>query len=147
MTITIFETMPKDFKPTLEVSAVYLDVNGKFLILQRAANKSEGKTWGMPAGKIDAHETPEEGAYRELFEETGIRLAPESLKNSAALYGVKMGFHYIYYMFGVKLGRMPEVTISDEHIAYQWATVSEIADLEMMEGAHEALRIHLLRFN
>jgi 8-oxo-dGTP pyrophosphatase MutT (NUDIX family) len=36
--------------------------------------------WGMPGGHLDPGEDPEAGAYRELEEETGVRLAPGTLE-------------------------------------------------------------------
>jgi ADP-ribose pyrophosphatase YjhB (NUDIX family) len=38
-----------------------------------------GRAWSLPAGLIKRGELPAAGAARELYEETGIRLAPEDL--------------------------------------------------------------------
>ena len=35
--------------------------------------------WGLPAGLLKKREEPIDGAARELFEETGVRLAPDDL--------------------------------------------------------------------
>jgi 8-oxo-dGTP diphosphatase len=38
-----------------------------------------GRGWGLPAGLLKKHEDPAVGAARELFEESGLRLAPADL--------------------------------------------------------------------
>ncbi len=39
-----------------------------------------GEFWNVPSGMIEAHETPSQGAARELAEETGVRVAPHCLQ-------------------------------------------------------------------
>jgi 8-oxo-dGTP pyrophosphatase MutT (NUDIX family) len=41
--------------------------------------------WGLSGGHLDPGEDPEAGAYRELEEETGVRLAPGTLQKFAEL--------------------------------------------------------------
>jgi ADP-ribose pyrophosphatase YjhB (NUDIX family) len=61
--------------PLFLVSAgVYLERDGKILILERAAGALIG-FWSLPGGLLDAGESPEDGARRELFEEAGLRPA------------------------------------------------------------------------
>src|SRR5262249_17308094 len=61
--------------PLFLVSAgVYLERDGKILILERAAGAMIG-FWSLPSGLLDAGELPEDGARRELYEEAGLRPA------------------------------------------------------------------------
>jgi len=48
---------------------------GRLLLLRQPP----GRGWGLPAGLLKHHEEPAVGAARELFEESGVRLAPEAL--------------------------------------------------------------------
>ncbi len=70
--LEIHEIVPEGFTPQVQVAACYLEINNKRLLLQRAhANLEPGK-WGVPGGKLEKDETPENAAKRELLEEMGI---------------------------------------------------------------------------
>ena len=43
----------------------------KVVLVKRAANFSEGGKWAIPGGFLDQDETTQQGALRELLEETG----------------------------------------------------------------------------
>lgn len=52
--------------------AVFIeDDKGRLLLLQQAS-EIKGNKWGPPAGGLEAHEDPTEGAIRECLEETGL---------------------------------------------------------------------------
>ncbi len=56
----------------------------KFLLCRRAIEPRRG-FWTIPAGYLEMHETPEDGARREAFEEAGAEL---ELKGLLAVYTV-----------------------------------------------------------
>lgn len=47
----------------------------KVLMQHRAPWTNRGGTWALPGGALDVNETPEQGALRETFEETGIDIS------------------------------------------------------------------------
>ena len=59
---------------TYEVALVLLiDRSGAVLLQHRDGNTSVSPNqWGLPGGRIEPGETPEEAARRELLEETGL---------------------------------------------------------------------------
>jgi ADP-ribose pyrophosphatase YjhB (NUDIX family) len=57
---------------------------GSYLLCRRAIEPRRG-FWTIPAGYLEMHETPEDGARREAFEEAGAELA---LKGLLAVYTV-----------------------------------------------------------
>lgn len=61
---------PAPPRPICAVLAVVAR-EGQVLLVQRA-NPPDAGLWGFPGGKLDAGETLEQGALRELHEETGI---------------------------------------------------------------------------
>lgn len=63
-------------KPVIGVGIMVMDESGRLLLGERIKS-DEAPSWCFPGGKIDAHESFEQSAARELFEETGL-LIPES---------------------------------------------------------------------
>jgi|GEM_PF-152253 len=61
--------------PLLGAVAVIFDEHGRVLLSERA----DGRGWNLPAGFVDAEESPEEGAVRETREETGLEVVTERL--------------------------------------------------------------------
>jgi ADP-ribose pyrophosphatase len=55
------------------VNVVARTVEGQFLIVRQVRHGTGESTWEIPAGAIDAGESPQEAAERELLEETGYR--------------------------------------------------------------------------
>ena len=52
--------------------------SGRILMCKRAREPYSGK-WCVPSGFLEQGETLEEGAARETYEETGVRLEPDAL--------------------------------------------------------------------
>lgn len=141
MSIQIFEKKPADFVVRVEIAGVYVNVNGRILYLQCAPHKPEPGAWGVPAGKLEANESPDLGAARELWEETGIQAS--DLLSLGVLYLRKPGIDYAYHLFGVHFDSEPQVILSEEHTAYQWITREEAAEMPLMLGALFALDTYL----
>jgi 8-oxo-dGTP pyrophosphatase MutT (NUDIX family) len=120
--------------------AVYVNVNGKLLVLERAPDKSEPLTWGIPGGKLEADEETADGAIRELFEETGIDVVNEpSFESLGPLFIRKPEIEYTFHLFGVHLDKAPSVILSAEHVAYKWVAYQETYQLKLMQGARYVL--------
>jgi len=64
-----------------------------FLLCRRAArmNRHPGQ-WALPGGKIDADESVEAAALREVEEELGLQLDPASVLGRLDDYGTRSGF-------------------------------------------------------
>lgn len=96
--------------------------DGRFLLLLRPTG-----TWDPPAGRLQPGEVFEQGAVREVYEETGLLVAPRRIlatwvgesPNGGLLAAVTYA------------GRVPdpEVRISHEHLDHRWATVEEWLEL------------------
>lgn len=140
MQTTVHETKPQGFKPVVEIAACYLEIDGQLLLLECSPSKPESGKWGVPAGKLEADETPEQAAKRELFEETGILTKDSQLQAIGSLYIRKPHIDYTYHLFQITLQTKPEVRLSNEHPNYIWALPAEIETLPLMAGAFEALQ-------
>lgn len=56
----------------LGVSGLVTNKAGEWLVVKKKYGGLKGK-WSLPAGFVDANETADEAAIREVFEETGIK--------------------------------------------------------------------------
>ena len=66
------------------VAGSVVSVDGKIMLCRRAIEPRKGY-WTLPAGFLELHETPEEGAQREAWEEARARIAINAL---LAVYSV-----------------------------------------------------------
>lgn len=67
-----FDDMPPDYRPC--AGAVVFNGGGLVFMGRRADLPTDAEhAWQLPQGGLDAGESPEAAARRELFEETGIR--------------------------------------------------------------------------
>jgi len=75
-----------------------LPIEGNFCYLERQYRFAVGEwIYEVPAGTIDPGETPEETAYRELIEETGM--ATESLISRGKIYPAPGYTDEVIYLF------------------------------------------------
>jgi len=92
--------------------------DGRMLLLQRPAG-----TWEPPAGRLQPGESFEEGATRELYEETGILIPPGRIVATWVGKAPSGGHLASVTYAGRAVGE--EVTLSDEHLDHRWVTFEE----------------------
>ncbi|MER8060065.1 MULTISPECIES: NUDIX domain-containing protein [unclassified Streptomyces] len=91
------DDQPKALKPALEsmtllVAAVIVHdkATNRVVLLQRSENaKFAQGMWDLPVGKGEPGEPITETAVRELYEETGLTVKPESLKVAHIIHGAR----------------------------------------------------------
>ena len=86
---TVRPTCPKCgyvwYRNPVPAAGVVLVENGRVLLVKRRWDPRAG-SWCLPAGFMEAGETPEQTAVRELEEETGV------IAQLTGLFGVYAGF-------------------------------------------------------
>jgi len=66
------------------VSAVIVERDDQILFVKRGIELGKGK-WSLPAGFLEYEERPDQGAVRELEEETGLKVDPDDMEFLEAL--------------------------------------------------------------
>lgn len=138
----IFKEPPENFKKQIDVVGCYVIHGGRFVLLHRHEHKSNGNTWGLPAGKRDGDEELIAAMQRELREETGIEVPLEMITYFDSV-AVRHGVYDIeYHMFSVVLPELPEIRLSEsEHQAFRWATPEEALTMPLVHDQDECIRM------
>ena len=103
-------------------AAVFARREGKILLLKRAMGEAPG-AWYLPGGAVDAGETVEEAAVRELMEEAGI--APTGpLRCVGVTHMFVYGREALQVAYAVDCDE-GDVRISDEHSGARWGDARE----------------------
>jgi 8-oxo-dGTP diphosphatase len=108
--------------------------DGRMLLLQRPTG-----TWEPPAGRLQPGECFEEGAVRELYEETGILASPQRI--IATWVGEAPSGRRLA---SVTYAGRPDgegVRLSEEHLDHRWVTLDEWLSLPSWWSRENILRI------
>ena len=84
-------------------------------------------TWDPPAGRLSTGETFEQGAVREVYEETDLLVAPQRIL--ATWVGEGPGGKSLAAVTYIARTAEHEVRISHEHLDYRWTTLDEWLEL------------------
>ena len=112
------------------VVMILTDEAGERILVNREYRMAMAQwIYNFPAGLIDPGESPEESARRELWEETGLRLAriDDVLDNSYSAIGFSNERNIC--VFGVAEGTFRKSTSDSEEIIPGWYTREEIRQL------------------
>ncbi|BDM73330.1 NUDIX hydrolase [Streptomyces nigrescens] len=102
---------------SVSVAGVVVREDGRVLVIKRADNGA----WEAPGGVLELDERPEEGACREVLEETGIKVETERL--TGVYKNMKRGVVALVFRCRPVGGR--ERT-SDESVDVRWFTREEV---------------------
>ncbi len=105
----------------------------RFLLLLRSVWVNEPHTWCIPGGKVDPGETIISAAARELEEETGARIAPQTdahkLRQLYVAYPNKLdGFTFHTYL-GVVRSEFAPVLSDREADMHKWVSLDGLMKL------------------
>ncbi|MFD8771401.1 NUDIX hydrolase [Streptomyces sp. NPDC059916] len=115
-------TDPKTEKPPVSVAIIV--ANGRVLMARR--REAEGDiSWVFPGGAIEAGESPEQAAVREVDEETGLKVEAVKVLGDRVHPKSKVPMHYV----AVRLVGGEATVADDEELdAVAWITHAEIVD-------------------
>lgn len=101
-------------------------IDAPYLLIKRAGEYLKG-TWQMVTGGIDPFETAWEAAYREIFEETGLRPSKLYSADAVETFYLKIKDKVAFVpVFVAYVEGNPCVQLSvEEHDAYSWVSYEE----------------------
>jgi 8-oxo-dGTP pyrophosphatase MutT (NUDIX family) len=117
---------------------------GRMLILKRAPGMNyRPGSWDLPGGHLQVGEDFEQCLHREVKEETALDVAVDRL----------LGLHsmpeepYLQAIYACRLTVFQKVrTAPHEHVDHRWATVEELAALELIPYLARILKQRMLAF-
>lgn len=137
---------PDSFDPDFSLSGLVLHVGDEVLLLRRCEQETYGGYWGLPAGRLDEGESPEQALVREVFEETRIRLSVDdvSFVHSFSVRYPECDFEY--FVFRAVLDEVPEVVLDPaEHVDARFVSLEEALGMELVPGEERCLRAYAQR--
>ena len=112
----------------INVSAAYIEIENKILIMRRSPNKSFGSLWEFPGGKIEPNETPQEAIKREMMEETNMEVIPSDIIKTTDYQAGSVVIRISFIKCElISESRIPNLLVHD---SYKWVTIEEMKDIE-----------------
>lgn len=117
----------------------------KFLLLYHGRNY-----WNFPKGKLEAAERSWQAAFREVYEETGLKTSELKLVEDFKTYerfSFRRGKEKIFKIVILYLAetKQSRVTVSSEHEGYGWFTYNEAK--RMLGKYPENIKILQIAYN
>jgi len=124
------------FKTPVSALVLIHTVDLQVLIMERA---DKAGFWQSVTGSLEAGETPQQAAIREVLEETGLDAAQYDLQDWQAsnTYEIYPHWRYRYapgittnveHLFALELPKEIAITLApDEHVQYEWVDWREAA--------------------
>lgn len=129
-----------DLRTGLDVRVIVEDESGRILVLRRCNTSRGCGQWCLPGGKVDAHETVEHAAGKELEEEAGLH--PEHLEflffEDAPGEGPG-GLHHVTFYYHAKTRSEARIDPAESD-SHRWLSREEAKTFPLVFGNEEALR-------
>lgn len=121
----------------LGIKALIRDGRGRILLLRVNSEKLRGggDYWDLPGGRIQKGQTAEETLRREVQEETGIKKTSSPREVGMVLSNIRIplgdneSVGLILGIYECVIDPGAAITISDEHVAYDWFECGRAAEL------------------
>jgi len=114
----------EQFKPNTTVAAVIV-CGEKFLLVEEVENNKN--VFNQPTGHLEADENLIDAAKREVFEETGLELAPQYLSGVYYFHREDIALYFMRFCFVIEIDDcLVAIPQDEEIIATHWFTLPEI---------------------
>ena len=130
-----------DDKRIIEVVGAIIRDGDRYLVGQRAANKSQGGLWKFMGGKIELGETPEQALARECREELALEIEDEHIIDSVVHEYPEKTIRLTLISCSPKSGSIPKAL---EHQQIRWVTRAEMDTMDFAPADRELIRKQLV---
>lgn len=129
-------------KHIIEVVGAIIKDGDRYLVGQRAANKSLGGLWEFIGGKIEPGETPEQALARECREELDLEIENEHVVDLVVHEYPEKTIRLTLISCSPKTGSIPKAL---EHQQIKWVTRAEMDVLDFAPADKELIQRRLIR--
>jgi ADP-ribose pyrophosphatase YjhB (NUDIX family) len=128
---------PHPSHPQLAVSAAIFR-DGKILLVRRARFPAKG-FYSLPGGRVEFGEPLHAALYREVAEETALKIEIAELAAwREVLPTAKGGGHYLIMSFAARWSA-GEVVLNEELDDYKWLAPEALGELKVTDGLFEVI--------
>lgn len=114
--------------PHAAASVIPVGDDGKILMIDHYRFQTDTRGWEIPAGKIDADESPEQAAVRELLEESGHCAA--AFKYLGCYYPSNGSSNQVFHVFIARgVTRVGEIQDTNEVSGLRWFAPADVRAL------------------
>ena len=130
--------MAESCRPGLiEVVGAIIKDGDRYLVGQRAADKSQGGLWEFVGGKIEPGETPEQAIVRECREELAIEIENEEIIDSVIYDYPEKTIRLTLISCSPRQGSAPTAL---EHQQIRWVTRAEMDSMSFCPADSDLLK-------
>jgi 8-oxo-dGTP diphosphatase len=123
-------------RPQLAVSAAIFR-DDQVLLVRRARAPSKG-VYSLPGGRVEFGESLHTALYREVDEETGLKISIVGLAGWREVLPEAGGGHFVIMSFAARwIGQEPN--LNDELDDFRWLAPGSFGDLKVTSGLHEII--------
>ena len=126
-----------DEKRIIDVVGAIIKDGDRYLVGQRAANKSQGGLWEFMGGIIELGETPEQALARECREELALEIEDEHIIDSVVHEYPEKTIRLTLISCSPKSGSIPKAL---EHQQIRWVTRAEMDIMDFAPADRELIR-------
>ncbi len=123
--------MDETIRLTADVVALATSYNAARVLLIRRRWEPFAGAWALPGGHVDAGESVEHAAERELAEETGIHALELDTVGTFHAPGRDPRGRYVTVAYRTKLPATVTPVAADDAAEARWVPVPELADLRL----------------
>lgn len=113
-------------KPTFPIGVNIFVIRNEKLLLGKRRNTAGDGDWGLPGGHLEKNERMEDGAKRELEEETGLR-ASLKFVNLTNGRGIDPQYFHIGFL-AENIGGEPELKEPNKCYGWEWFDINHLPE-------------------